>query len=404
MEERSGTLRRVLLMAGCVLALGCLLSSPALAAKKPKPKKVKDTTTWLCKPGIPNNPCEPGFGTTLISPTGAVTGTTTAKPDRNKKKIDCFYVYPTVSDDKSTNSDLSIDPEELSIALYQAARYSLNCRVFAPMYRQVTLQALLSSGSIPPEAAQIAYGDVLAAWRTYLKKYNQGRGVVLIGHSQGTFVLRELIHQVVDPKKKIRKLLVSAILLGGNVTVASGRNVGGDFKKIPGCTKPTQFGCAIAFSTFDAPVPDNSLFGRPSDRAGSDLPATGDVLCTNPAALGGGSALLTSVFPAAPFAPGTTIGLATGAVGQSTPSGVTTPWFQLQGYNGACDAANNAHVLQISPVGGAPTLHAVPDASWGLHLVDANIALGNLTGDVSRQAKAWLKKNTKPKKGKKKKR
>ncbi|HEY6771618.1 MAG TPA: DUF3089 domain-containing protein, partial [Solirubrobacterales bacterium] len=187
MEERRGTLRRVLMVSGLALAFGCLLSSPALAAKKPK--KVKDTTTWLCKPGIPNNPCEPGFATTLISPTGGVLGTASPKPDRNRKKTDCFYVYPTVSDDKSVNSDLSIDPEELSIALYQAARYSLDCRVFAPMYRQVTLQALFSAGSIPPEAAQIAYGDVLAAWRTYLRKYNHGRGVVLIGHSQGTFVL-----------------------------------------------------------------------------------------------------------------------------------------------------------------------------------------------------------------------
>ncbi len=34
--------------------------------------------------------------------------------------------------------------------------------------------------------------------------------------------------------------------------------------------------------------------------------------------------------------------------------------------------------------------------TWGLHFVDANIALGNLTADVARQAKAWLKKNTKP--------
>ena len=67
------------------------------------------------------------------------------KADR-KRKIDCFYVYPTVSDDKSTNSDLPIDPEERSIALYQAARYSQHCRVFAPMYRQVTLQAILGPG------------------------------------------------------------------------------------------------------------------------------------------------------------------------------------------------------------------------------------------------------------------
>ena len=175
------------------------------------------------------------------------------------------------------------------------------------------------------------------------------------------------------------------------MTVAAGRNVGGDFKHIPGCTRAKETGCVMAFSTFDAPVPDNTLFGRPSGRVGTDLPTTGDVLCTNPAALGGGSALLTSVFPSAPFAPGTTIGIATQAIGQSAPTGLTTPWFQLQGYSGTCDAANNAHVLQISPVGGAPTLHAVPNASWGLHLVDANIALGNLVGLVRHQAAVWLR-------------
>jgi hypothetical protein len=398
MEERSGTLRRVIVATGLTLALGCLLSSPALAAKKPK--KVKDTTTWLCKPGIPNNPCEPGFATTVISPTGQAIGTTTPKPDR-KRKFDCFYVYPTVSDDKSTNSDLSIDPEERSIALYQAARYGLHCRVFAPMYRQVTLQGILTGGTIPPEARDLAYNDVLAAWKTYLRKYNQGRGVVLIGHSQGTFVLRELVHQVIDPKKKVRKQLISAILLGGNVTVPEGGTVGGDFRNIPACRKAKQFGCVIAFSTFNAPVPPDSRFGRPSNFV-PDLPATGDVLCTNPAALGGGSAPLTSVFPTEPFAPGTTIGLATGAVGVPMPSAATTPWFQAQAYTGACDSSNDADVLQISPIDGAPTLTPVPDATWGLHLVDANIALGNLTDDTVVEAKAWLKANAKPKKAKKK--
>jgi hypothetical protein len=391
--------RRVGIAIGLTAALGCLLAPSALAVKKPK-KHVKDTTTWLCKPGIPNNPCEPGFATTLLSPTGQITGTENVKPDR-KRKIDCFYVYPTVSDDKSPNSDLSIDPEERSIALYQAARYSLHCRVFAPMYRQVSLQAILGTGSVPPEAGQIAYGDVLAAWKTYLRKYNQGRGVVMIGHSQGTFLLRQLIHEVIDSKRKVRRQLVSAILLGGNVTVPPGATVGGDFKHIPACRKVKQAGCVIAFSTFDAPVPANSLFGRPTDFTPAGLPTTGDVLCTNPAALGGGSAPLTSVYPTEPFAPGTTIGLGTTLVGVPMPAGATTPWFQAQGYAGACDASNNAHVLQISPIGGAPTLNAIPDATWGLHLVDANIALGNLTNDVARQGKFWLKANAKAKKKKK---
>ena len=48
-------------------------------------------------------------------------------------------------------------------------------------------------------------------------------------------------------------------------------------------------------------------------------------------------------------------------------------------------------MLQISSLGGAPVLNAVPDATWGLHLVDANIALGNAVNLLRRQAKAYGK-------------
>src|SRR5581483_3843977 len=100
-------------------------------------------TVWLCKPGIKQNPCTPSMKTTRYANDGqTVEGTYTPKTVK-KPKIDCFYVYPTVSDDKTDNSDLSIDPEERSIALYQAARYSQECRVYAPMYRQVTITRLL---------------------------------------------------------------------------------------------------------------------------------------------------------------------------------------------------------------------------------------------------------------------
>jgi Protein of unknown function (DUF3089) len=380
MEEGARMSRRLWVAIGLALAACCLVAPAAATAKQPP-----DTTVWLCKPGIPDNPCQPGFGTTLTSPTGEPIGTTSPQPDR-KPKIDCFYVYPTVSDDPGTNSDLSIDPEERSIALYQAARYSLHCRVFAPMYRQITLRGILGA-SIPPAAAQLAFSDVVSAWKTYLRLYNHGRGVVLIGHSQGSFVLRSLISQLVDPDKKVRKRLVSAILLGGNVAVPEGGIVGGDFKNIPACRSPEETGCVIAFSTFNGPVPLDSKFGRA---------ATGDVLCTNPAALGGGSAPLTSVFPSQPFAPGTTIGLATGLVGVPIPPGVTTPWIQSQAYTGRCDSSNDADALQIAPIDGAPILHPIPDQTWGLHLVDANIALGNLVDDVAVEARSWHKKNAGP--------
>src|SRR4051794_15741800 len=113
----AGMPRRVLFAVAVVAALA--LPSGAAAAK--------DKTVWLCKPGLADNPCLPGFKTTTVSPTGEVGGVENVKADK-KPAADCFYVYPTVSDDKTRNSDLSIDPEERSIALYQAARYSLHCR------------------------------------------------------------------------------------------------------------------------------------------------------------------------------------------------------------------------------------------------------------------------------------
>ena len=77
------------------------------------------------------------------------------------------------------------------------------------------------------EASRIAYSGVLSAWRQYLKRWNKGRGVVLIGHSQGTGMLKRLIQDKIDPSRGARRRVVSALLLGGNVVVPPGRDVGG---------------------------------------------------------------------------------------------------------------------------------------------------------------------------------
>lgn len=365
-------------------------------------------TVWLCKPGLADNPCEPGLKTTIADPSGQPIGTEAVKADR-KRRIDCFYVYPTVSDDPGVNSDLQIDPEERSIALYQAARYSQHCRVFAPMYRQITLTQLLSGQPITQEEADLGYGDVVRAWKTYLKKYNKGRGIVFLSHSQGSAVLRRLVSEKVDRKPKVRKRMLSALLLGGDVLVPKGktskkkRKKAGDFRNIVPCESNRQLGCVVGFSAYNEPVPNVSLFGRPgsSDLFGGD-PETEKVLCANPAALGGGTRKVTSVYPGEPFAPGTTIGLATSAVGNPQPV-VDTPWVEYRGaYKAGCSSADNANVLQITGLPGSPELHAVPDASWGLHLVDANIALGNLVSLVGKESKAYAKKLKKQKKKKKK--
>ncbi len=358
-------------IATAALTAVCLLALPS-AAPAAEP-------VWLCKPGIANNPCETSLRTTVVSPSGQVLRVRNVHRARHPK-IDCFYVYPTVSDQPTGNANLNIDPEERSIALYQAARYSQTCRVFAPMYRQVTLQGILG---LQPGSFEVAYSDVLDAWNAYLRKYNHGRGVVLIGHSQGSAMLFRLVREQIDPNPIKRRKLVSALLLGeptplGAITVPLGQDVGGSFQHVRTCRSKLQLGCVIAFSTFNAPVPANSFYGRTS--------APGmQVVCTNPPSLRGGTGPLKTIFPTAPFAPGTTIGAVTNAVGFTVPA-VQTPWVETVAFTGRCDPANGAHVLQIAGLPGAPTLNPIPDASWGLHLVDANIALGNLVDTVRVQA------------------
>jgi hypothetical protein len=364
---------RLLLLAGLAFAAVAVPAHTASAR----------ATVWLCRPGVTPDPCNPSQKTARYTPAAQPAGIEDVKAAKHPK-VDCFYVYPTVSDQKRLVATRAIDPEERSIALYQAARYSRVCRVFAPMYRQYTLQAL---NQPTPGVTQhgfvgtAAYADVVQAWRTYLRRFNHGRGVVLIGHSQGTLVLRKLIAKEIDPKPSARRKLVSAVLLGGNVLVRKGSGVGGDFRHIAACRSDHQLGCVIAFSTFDGPVPANAIFGRTTAKRMA-------VLCTNPAALAGGSGLLDPVYPTQPFAPGSTIAAAIALVGVPVPQ-APAPWVAAPGSYSAHCSSGSAHVLQVTPRAGAPTPKPVPDATWGLHLTDANIALGNLTTIVSAQARAY---------------
>jgi hypothetical protein len=351
-------------------------------------------TTWLCKPGQEPNPCRGSLETTVFESDGS--SEVENPPNAKRPKIDCFYVYPTISDQPTINANLSIDPEQTAIARYQASRFSRRCRVFAPVYRQLTLASIFSATTEQEliAGAELAYSDVLAAWRDYLHHHNRGRGVVLIGHSQGASMLRYLVRSEIDGKSKLRRKLVSAMLIGANVTVEKGRRKGGDFNHVPACAKPKQFGCVIGFSTFNEPPPPDTLFGLPDSRlaAAFGFP-TGDefkVLCNNPASLRGGSAPLESLVPTEPF-PGT-LGLGLLLMFGGEPPTAPTPWVEPRDhYSGECVSSGGAHVLMVSSIDGAQKLIPSPNATWGLHLADVNLALGDLVRLVDSEAKAYLK-------------
>jgi pimeloyl-ACP methyl ester carboxylesterase len=150
--------------------------------------------------------------------------------------IDCFYIYPTVSRDPGTNSDMVIGPEETNVVYNQAARLNSTCRVFAPMYRQVTLAMIGGGGPAPAPGVSpfgMAYGDVVDAFKDYIATKSDGRGFVLIGHSQGSRLLSRLIQDEIDDEPLLRDRLVAAYLLGFPLHVPEGEVVGGDPRQHP---------------------------------------------------------------------------------------------------------------------------------------------------------------------------
>ncbi len=327
-----------------------------------------DTATWLCRPGKENSPCTASFDTTVRTPDGKATVetfTAVANPS-----IDCFYVYPTVSTDPGANSDMAAGLAEAATARAQAARFGQYCRVFAPIYRQATTGSIATGKYADPTVQAIAYGDVLAAWKQYLAQDNRGHGVVLIGHSQGSKHLVKLIKEEIDPKPEVRALVVSAIILGGVVSVPVGADKGGDFQNIGACRKPEQTGCVVTYSSFSAesPPPFNSLFAR------SFVPGT-EALCVNPAALAGG--------PASPHPDLPTAG---------NPAASTLPTVfvsDLGAITGECVKSGSFNYLKVTaaPALKMPAYYLGPE--WGLHLIDAGLTQGDLVELVGKQAAAF---------------
>jgi len=353
--------------------------------------------TWLCRPGR-QDACAADLTTTVVAANGKLTEEKwSANP---KAPIDCFYVYPTVSNDPTPNSDMNAGPEERSVVQHQFARFGSQCRPYAPLYRQVTLTALranLSGRPMAPDRA-LGYKDVLDAWKYYLEHDNQGRGVVLIGHSQGSGVLTQLIKNEIDGKP-IQDRVVSALLLGTNVAVPKGKDVGGAFQKMPLCRAPNQTGCVISYVTFreNAPPPTNSFFGR--------APGEGMVAaCANPAALGGDRGELHAYLAAGRSA---NTSSAAPKPWVTPEQSIKTPFVSVPGLLSAVCVSNEhgsylalrVHGDPADPrtdeIAGDVVVNGQVQANWGLHLIDVQVAMGNLVDIVGQQAKAYQEKQKK---------
>ncbi|MET0272655.1 MAG: DUF3089 domain-containing protein, partial [Phenylobacterium sp.] len=267
-------------------------------------------------------------------------------------------------------------------------------------YRQFTLTALRAAVMGAPMGGPNAprpttgYDDVVDAWTYYLAHENQGRGVVLIGHSQGSGVLARLVPARVEGKP-VQKQLLSVMLLGSNLGVEAGKDTG-IFKTIPLCKSASQTGCAISYVSFreNVPPPANSRFGKVQNPG---MVAA----CTNPAALGGGKAPLQAYLGNGAAIASSSVAPPTWVKGKAQP---TTPFVSVPGLlSGECVSKDGFNYLAVTvnadpadprtdDIAGDVVNSGVVLKDWGLHLIDVNEAMGDLVNLVGTQSTAYLAK------------
>ena len=342
------------------------------------PVDYSKASSWVCRPGTGTAVCSHDLDAVAID----AEGSRSSAPYRQATSpfVDCFYVYPTTSDEPTFYSGPDAEEWVKKEVHEQAARMGSVCRVFAPLYHQVTIAGLKSQvekGAEETAAGRdktiaimqgVPYRDIRAAWREYLTHDNQGRGIVLIGHSQGAIILKKLLAEEVDGKP-VQGHLVAAYLAGNPHLGTS------DFRSIKPCHDRTETGCLVAWSSYPADYVGDRFFGHASK---------GSPICVNPASPQGGQAPLDAFLP------------------QRVDSAAGNAAFveRTGQISGMCQEDANGAVLRIAFSQGkqaeAAKLALGKGASegpptYGFHFFDLGLTQGNALDLIRTESQAYLK-------------
>lgn len=344
-----------------------------------------DPALWLCHPdkALADDACR---SADLRATAIAADGSTSILEHELAldPSFDCFYVYPTVDLRLSPGQTENFDDlaQELDPLLMQAAPFTAQCRMFAPLYHQVTLGTFASAEA--ETLLDAAYADVEAAFASFLALSGE-RPMLILGHSQGTFMTTRLIRDHVESDPVLRERLIAALLIGGSVSVPPGELVGGTFASLPLCESAEQNQCVIAFRTYASELPPG-----PGDQS-SDAPGL-RVACTDPSALLGHDKLAASTFARQTAQPAAFVPVDPGIA-------VDTPFVRYDAlFAATCelDVDGNAYLsISFAPEPGDqrdnPIDFGLPVLSpsiLGLHVFDYQFPLGELLELVAIKAAA----------------
>lgn len=350
-----------------------------------KPLDYGDDDHWLCKPGFDDNPCEKIDLTTAERQAGDTYKSIETEIAKDPK-ADCFYVYPSTDTNETpgTVEELSDADRVLLRVRNQAGRFASLCRIFLPLYREMTVGTYKAEGGYAAsEYFDHAYRDVEAAFDHYLENDNKGRPFVLLGHSQGTHTLIRLVQDRIEKDNALRAQMAGAMLIGpvGAIQVPKGKRVGGTFKKVPLCAEGEDIsGCVVAF---------DSKAGRTDSSERNPATPIADGMeraCVIPSTLAGGTdnVLAVSIWErdsGIPFLPDSVTDPYV-----SFPRS-TTATCEEDGYMGLDGWADSETPVTISPQILQSALEGM-DAKNALHSVDYNYSMGDLLRIVAAQIDA----------------
>ncbi len=357
-------LRAACLSASLVLLSGCSDGSDSFAELTPGPYASDDL--WLCKPGIELDRClEVDLTITQVYEDGNMA--VFEHEPATDAPFDCFYVYPTVDlrEEPGNTLDLSDVTPILRPLHNQAARFTELCKVYAPKYRQMTIGSYAVEDVFNSDFFQLGYSDIEEAFDQYLLE-NPERNFVLMGHSQGSHVLLELLKNRFENDERLRRRMISALVIGptGRLEVPAGALSGGTFNNIPLCQFATDTSCIVAYDSIAA--------GNAEQRPEVSTPRP----CTNPSALGGEPGIAANI-------------IYNSDEGIPFPEGVETDWIGYPGlYSLNCEADGFLGV-GVAPGRTTPFTPQLIQSVLGdstLHLADYNFAMGDLLRIVEVQA------------------
>lgn len=162
--------------------------------------------------------------------------------------VDVFFVYPTLISDKEDSrwnaemDDLKWKNRVKEAISFQASAFASVGRTFAPYYRQAHLRSYDSLETGGRNALLFAYADVRAALQYYMENYNNGRAIILAGHSQGSTQLHLLLKEFFDGTE-LQNQLIAAYLPGISVKET-------DFKHLKLLTSPESTGGYLTWNSF----------------------------------------------------------------------------------------------------------------------------------------------------------